>query len=293
MSKITDMKNIMTLDWRAKLKELENVDFIDDDFYIYRNATTKPKAYPFKMDMTICCICLKGEARGRIDMVPYEIKASAIAIIMPGQIMEHEFCTEDFEGVYILMSEKFNDSLQLPVRFSTFLSVRNNPVISLTLGQFEAIQTYYTMVQRVIRVKDNLNRMEIIKHLTIAFYYGLGYYFHNTSQEKGKSRQEILVGNFLKQVQLFHKEERKIEFYAGKLCLTPKYLSQTIKEHSGKSAAEWIDEYVVLEAKALLKSTNMTVQQISDELNFPSQSFFGKFFKRLTGLSPKTYRDTI
>lgn len=293
MSKIADMENIIPLNWRSKLKEMEDVGFIDDDFYIYRNDKTKPKSYPFKMDMTICCICLKGEARGRIDLETYEIKAPAIAIIMPGQIMEHECCTEDFEGVYILMSRKFNDSLQLPERFSTFLSVRNNPVIPLNAGQFDAIQMYYTMVQRVIQVKDHLNRMEVIKHLTIAFYYGLGYYFHNISQENGKNRQEMMVRNFLKQVQIFHKQERKIEFYAGKLCLTPKYLSQTIKEHSGKSAGEWIDEYVVLEAKALLKSTNMTVQQISDELNFPSQSFFGKFFKRLTGLSPKAYRNKI
>ncbi|WP_368077566.1 helix-turn-helix domain-containing protein [Parabacteroides goldsteinii] len=63
-----------------------------------------------------------------------------------------------------------------------------------------------------------------------------------------------------------------------------------MKNYSGKSAAEWIDEYIVLEAMALLKSTDMTVQEISDELNFPSQSFFGKFFKRVSGVSPKAYR---
>lgn len=97
--------------------------------------------------------------------------------------------------------------------------------------------------------------------------------------------------NFLKQLQTHHKQERKLEFYADKLCLSAKYLSQTIKNSSGKTAGEWIDEYVMLEAKALLKSTNMTIQQISDELNFPSQSFFGKFFKRLAGLSPKAYRE--
>lgn len=101
----------------------------------------------------------------------------------------------------------------------------------------------------------------------------------------------MLVRDFLKQVQLFHKKERRIDFYADKLQLSSKYLSQVIKNYSGKSAADWIDEYVVLEAKALLKSTNMTIQQISDELNFPSQSFFGKFFKRISGVSPKTYRD--
>jgi AraC-like DNA-binding protein len=83
-------------------------------------------------------------------------------------------------------------------------------------------------------------------------------------------------------------EERSIGFYADKLCLTPKYL--TIKEMSGKLAGEWIDDYVMLEAKVLLKSTNMTVQQISERLNFTTQSHFGTYFKRLAGVSPKEYR---
>lgn len=101
---------------------------------------------------------------------------------------------------------------------------------------------------------------------------------------------EELVENFLNQVQDNFKQERGIEFYANKLCVTPKYLSKVIKEHNGLSAKQWIDDYVVWEAKALLKSTHMTIQQISNELNFPSQSFFGRYFKRSVGLSPLAYR---
>lgn len=98
------------------------------------------------------------------------------------------------------------------------------------------------------------------------------------------------MGNFMDLIRTHYKEHRGAEFYADKLCLTPKYLTKVIKENSGKSANDWIDDYVVLEAKALLKSTNMTIQQISDELNFPSQSFFDKFFKRHVGVSPKEYK---
>lgn len=285
------MGNVTSLDWHAKPGEIEQADFINDDFYMYKNTFINPLNHPFKANKTICCICLKGEIRGRIDLMPYCVKAPAISITLPGQILEYESNTSDFEAVFVLMSEQFNDSLHLPDRFSTFLSVRNNPVISLGPGQLEAIQTYCTMIQRVIRVKDNPNRMEIVKHLTIAFFYGLGYYFHKSSEIEKITKSEMLVRDFLKQVQLFHKKERRIDFYADKLQLSSKYLSQVIKNYSGKSAADWIDEYVVLEAKALLKSTNMTIQQISDELNFPSQSFFGKFFKRISGVSPKTYRD--
>jgi len=83
---------------------------------------------------------------------------------------------------------------------------------------------------------------------------------------------------------------RSVEFYADKLSLTPKYLTTVVRETSGKTAHDWIIEYVILSAKALLKSTNITIQEISDRLNFPSQSFFGKYFKQQTGMSPVEYR---
>ncbi|HEY4784564.1 MAG TPA: helix-turn-helix domain-containing protein, partial [Bacteroidales bacterium] len=123
-----------------------------------------------------------------------------------------------------------------------------------------------------------------------AFFYASSYQFHNLPEKGSQSKQEILVEKFLTSVQKNYKEHRGLEFYANELCLTPKYLSKLIKENSGTTANEWINNYVILEAKALLKSTNMTIQQISLELNFESQSFFGKYFKRIVGLSPKEYR---
>lgn len=80
------------------------------------------------------------------------------------------------------------------------------------------------------------------------------------------------------------------DFYDKKLCLTPKYLSSTIKEVSGKLAGDWIDNYVIIEAKALLISTNLTVQEICYELNFSTPSSFTRFFKRITGMSPRKFR---
>ena len=154
----------------------------------------------------------------------------------------------------------------------------------------ELMKTYYGMFHKIVSQKENPNRLEIVKHLTLAFFYLTGSQMHKLPEEEKKSKQDVLLEDFLDFVQKHHKEERRVEFYADKLCLTPKYLSTVIRQTSGKTAGEWIDEYVVLEAKALLKSTKMTIQQISEELNFPSQSFFGKYFKRLAGMSPKEYK---
>ena len=95
---------------------------------------------------------------------------------------------------------------------------------------------------------------------------------------------------FISLLMQHYKSERSVGFYASKLNLTPKYLTTLIKKVSGRSAADWIDEYVVLEAKALLKYSDMSVQQIAYYLNFSDQSFFGKYFKKQAGVSPTVYK---
>jgi len=82
-----------------------------------------------------------------------------------------------------------------------------------------------------------------------------------------------------------------LEFYASKMCLSAKYLANVISAHAGKPASRWIQEYVLLEAKALLGVPNNTVAQVADALSFPDQSTFGKFFRRQTGLTPKEYQE--
>ena len=86
------------------------------------------------------------------------------------------------------------------------------------------------------------------------------------------------------------RKERSVAWYADRLCVTPKHLTVAVREASGRTAGQWIDEFVVLEAKVLLRSTDLTVQEISVRLNFANQSFFGKYFRRVAGMSPRQYR---
>ena len=105
------------------------------------------------------------------------------------------------------------------------------------------------------------------------------------------SRQGRMSDQFLQLVQEHFREQRFLEFYANVLEVTPKHLSRTVKAQTGFTAVEWIERFVILEAKVLLRSSNLNIQQISAELNFPSQSFFGKYFKKITGMSPKEFRN--
>lgn len=105
-----------------------------------------------------------------------------------------------------------------------------------------------------------------------------------------QSRSQDYFARFMQLVSQYCKKERKVHFYASKLCISSKYLSTIIKEVSGKTPSRWIDEVIMSEAIFLLKYSNATIQEIAFQMNFPNPSFFGKFFKRYTGFSPKYYR---
>lgn len=120
---------------------------------------------------------------------------------------------------------------------------------------------------------------------------GIGSYLYQISESRHYSNEEILMQKFLSEVKMSYHKERKVQFYADRMNISIGHLFAVIKRVSGKSPGDWIDEYVVSEACALLKGSNLTILQISQELGFPSQSFFGKYFKRIKGISLKEYRE--
>lgn len=284
-------KNIIPFNWRPEVDNLTEINRLGDDFILLENPIiTSVFEHPFRIDVMTAIICLSGSMEGFINLKPHNVKSPSMSIVLPGQILEYRQISADFKGMFVVMSPRFMDSLDIEGRFPFFMSVQNKPVIPLDGEGVEALVMYYRMMQKMIKQTDNPHRLEIARLLIKAFFYGAGYYMHEIPDDTAKSKQEILVGKFFNLVDSNYKEHRSMDFYADKMCLTVKHISRIVKDVSGKSATDWIDDHVVLEAKALLKSTNMTIQQISDELNFPSQSFFGKYFKRVEGVSPKEYR---
>jgi len=285
---------ITPLNWKSDFRNYMKVTSIDDDFILLDNIRILPTfKYPFRVDVTTAIICLKGSIAGRFNMKRHYAQAPCFITVLADQILQYEDISDDFEGLFIVMSKRFTDGLfaNTQERLPLFLSVKEKPSIPLSAEGLDIMKTYYSMFHKIASQKENLHRLEVVKYLTLAFFYHTGSQIHQLSEDDKKPKQEILLDNFLDLVQKHYKQERNINFYADKLCLTSKYLTTIIRKTSGKTAGEWIDEYVVTESKALLKSTKMTVQQISDELNFPSQSFFGKYFKRQAGISPKEYRN--
>jgi AraC-type DNA-binding domain-containing proteins len=286
-------KVISKYNWRT-VPENEEVYAIDNDFILLEKPIFLPASIdPFIVDVTTAVICLTGSIEGAINLKPFKAEAPCLTVLLADRILEKKHISEDFSGLFIIMSKPFTDNLLPNVyeRLPLFLSVQDTPCMPLSLEAIDGIKTYFDMLKKVIRVKENPNRMEVAKYLTLAFFFGIGHSIHPTPEDKEKSQNELLAEKFLNLVRENFKKQRLLGFYANKLCLTPKHLSKVVKKTSNKSANDWINDHVVLEAKALLKSTNLTVQQICDKLNFDDQSFFGKYFKRHTGMSPKEYRE--
>lgn len=295
------MKGITkNLKWRYRIDEItpathrigEDILLIQDanglraDKFIGKN--------PFKLDMSMAIIYDRGEAISRINMKEYHIKAPAVVIMMQGQTIEPISYSEDIASRAIAMSSAFTERLfagstEIQAH-SLYESIMRNPTIHFEEDQ-NVFSMYYNLLLNVAKTPNSDFKIQTAQHLTLAMFYGYSHLKHNLStNNKGTTRQEEIYSAFMDTLSEDFKKARDIGYYADKLYITSKHLSQVVKDISGKTALEIIEEYVLTECKALLLSTTMTIQEISNELNFPSQSVFGKYFKRLTNLSPKAYR---
>lgn len=283
-----DGTNILAL--FSLLANKENMMRLDNDFCIFSYSKDAVPSYPIRNDMYMCCIVTCGVAQGRINLMPCTLKAQSMCITMPGHIVEHEYMSDDFQCICVMQSERFLSGLGLSFDFQTHLFIQENPVLNLTDKHFAPALSYCNMVRNILESR-NPYKKETIRHLTCAFFYGLGYYFIEKRESRKLTNDETVMKSFLKEVHRHYRMYRKVSFYADRLCLSAGYLSTVIKKVSGRTVADWIDSYVILDAKALLKTGRLTIQQVSHELNFPSQSFFGKYFKRNTGMSPKKYKE--
>ena len=291
------------LKWRNRIEELTQADHrIGTDILLIDDAdVVRAEKFignvPFKMDMSMAIIYNKGTAVTKINMKKYEIKAPAVVITMPGQTIEPISCSDDLDSRAIVMSSTFTENLfpgSSDVQAHTlYSSVLGNPVINFENDQY-AFGQYYDLLLNIARSPNSEFRIEAAKHLTLAMFYGYSHMRHSISTpSRGSTRQEEIYSGFLELLGDNYKMARDVRFYADRLCVTAKHLSQVVKDVSGKTTLEVIEDYVLTECKALLMSTSMSIQQISDEMNFPSQSVFGKYFKRLTGLSPNAYRKEV
>lgn len=304
------MNNISDFNLNISMLHEHFSDFQDvaigDAFTLFdiRPSKTMPSMPdPCRIDGMVMLYCIKGRIRISINMNEYDMLENSLLICTSGNIVKLIEVLDDdiYNHRYILLALSREYTSELRVDFKNILNeiltIKNAPVIHLADSQKDIIMDYINLIKKVsgqqIGFKDSVLRGVISSMMSMA----AGLWINGISQLKSEqavssNRSRIIFEQFIKLVSENYMNFRNVGFYADKLCLTPKYLSKLIKTYSGRSAPEWIDAYVILEAKNLLKYSDLTIKEIVYRMNFPNQSVFYKFFKARTGMTPSIYRNS-
>lgn len=245
-------------------------------------------------DAILLGLCSNGELRIDINMKEQVLDKDSFIAIGPGSFFQVQSHSDDCRFHLVVISkELILETIDLMSGlFNLAFSLHSAPLIKLTNDNQLLLLNYYNIISHHLQNDNGVLSYEIVKRAATALCVELYSIFGtqlNDYNKKINHRDEITV-RFIKDVSEHYRLEKNIEFYASRQGLTPKYLSHICKETSGKYASEWIDTFIMAEARILLRSTNLTIQQIAYHFHFSDQSSFGKYFKLLEGCSPKEYR---
>lgn len=251
--------------------------------------------YPFKIQIPIILLCLDGRMHVKLNLNEYDLHRNSLLFVLPGSIGQCLDISADCRIVFIALSNDYiiaEENLKGALIVRKFLARQTS--LDLTDAQTAEILSICRAVQDKLRQPDFRFKYDILKGYLQVLYGDLCQLMAplvEAQDARQGSRKKQIFDRFLEELRQHCTMERSIGFYAERLCLTPKYLSQVVHAVSGRHAGEWIRDYVILEAKALLKSGQYTIQQVSDMLNFANQSFFGVYFKKAVGCSPTVYKE--
>lgn len=253
--------------------------------------------FPSRLNALIIGVGTEGETSLTSNLQEFRLKKDSLFIFSPKHILQVE-SNNRFKAHLIVIAPDFLKRINIDTKrmMPLFLQFSSLPCMELTHTESQSLRSFISMVEQELKGSETDFSSEIIGGLIAATIYKVGdiltHYLteHPEVDSPIHNRAEEYFRQFTELLGEHYKHERSVGFYARQLCITPKYLTTLIKRISGKSVSEWIDNYVILEAKTLLKYSNMSVQEIAYYLNFPNQSFFGSYFKRNAGMSPSQYK---
>ena len=253
--------------------------------------------FPSRLNALIIGVGTEGETSLTSNLQEFRLKKDSLFIFSPKHILQVQ-SNNRFKAHLIVIAPDFLKRINIDTKrmMPLFLQFGSLPCMELTHAESQSLRSFISMVEQELKGSETDFSSEIIGGLIAATIYKVGdiltHYLteHPEVDSPIHNREEEYFRQFTELLGEHYKHERSVGFYARQLCITPKYLTTLIKRISGKSVSEWIDNYVILEAKTLLKYSNMSVQEIAYYLNFPNQSFFGSYFKRNAGRSPSQYK---
>jgi AraC-like DNA-binding protein len=250
--------------------------------------------FPFRSNEVIMLVCVKGCLKAKLETKNFTLKKNALLVILPNRIFEITEFSSNFKSIVFILKTSFWDKkdsfLEAMELQQHFL---NEGEMKFTESNMKETLAIYRLIKNKIAEKGLFSRQIIQQYTNVLFYnvYALLQQKNRQEATEKPPTKEFVFERFIRLVERNYRQQHEIKFYADKLHITAKYLSALIRSASGKTAAQWIREYMIMDARTLLKSGKMSIKQVSNELNFYDQSHFGVFFKKQVGCSPREYQN--
>lgn len=238
--------------------------------------------------------CRKGWALFTIDLKEYDITEGMQVVLLPGSVFHVNDKSKDFLVSYLEFSEDMFREASLRLDPPFFHFIKENPCYKLPAENRKVINRLMDASEAIYEDRDHCFRLQLIKNHLQCFLmdiYDKCQRCFTRQQIEGKNRQDELFKRFMALVHEHCIREREVNFYADRLYISTKYLTGICRNITGQSAKKMIDNFVILEIKVLLESTQLSIQEIADKLSFPDQSYLGRYFKRYEKISPVEYRN--
>lgn len=250
---------------------------------------------PIQMGFMIIGLCRGGEAVVRISGREHTFHKGDLMISLGDQVFEEMSASDDFHVTFVLMSRRFAQDCVVGLNYMWpyLLYVMKTPVLPMNEEEQTWVWNCYSLLRERVHKAPGRYMREAVIALTRAFYFEICNLLDSRVKpdvSKTQNRAYSIFDQFIRLVSQNFKKERSVEWYSNEMCLTPKHLSEVVKAVSGRTAGQWITTMVIIEMKSLLQNSALSIKEITQEMNFPNQSFFGKYFKNVEGVSPTDFR---
>lgn len=251
---------------------------------------------PIRIDEIAFILCTKGSLEFNCNLKNYKIEEGSLLLLPPQSLIDARSNSIEHEGYTVILDKEYLGECNFNIsRFtSLMLQITDQPHIKLTTEELNRLVDAITMLDSLIGEQlDSSFREDVIRAMVETTMYLICECFsaHISKKEDTQvSRQENYFRQFLKLLSEHYTERKAVTYYAEQLCISPRYLTTIVRRYSGMTVTDWMDKHLIMEAKYLLKYSELSIQEIAYQLSFSDQSFFGKFFRLHVGMSPTAYR---
>lgn len=284
---------------KISMNDVENLSqtiYMDGDIAIFDSLNELPNDHnSIKVGIFIIVACLEGKMSVSINSKGYIVHANEFLFCMPNTVLNDCMVSPDFKGkILCLSSMVIQETMRMDsVLWNKAFRIKENPIIHVDEEGVELFQAYSTVMALRIKACRRAYRKEVMTSLVRTAIYEILSGYVNSLDGELLQQKDLLFKRFLELLTSSEVKPRNVVWYADKLYITPKYLSTVCKTVSGKTAFEWINEYVMADIRHQLKYSGRSIKEVSDYLGFPNISFFGKYVKSHTGSNPSDYRKQL